>query len=309
MKYLIGLDGGGSKTKCAIVDSNGKLVYETNGKASNFLILGVDMVCKSLFELIDKSLNEAKINYNDIEAVLLGTTGAGRKENAETLEKAFLSYLNKKGKKLNNFIVESDAIIALEGAFPDSSGSILICGTGSIMYGKDDSGNYYRMGGFGRKIGDEGGGYYIGQKALNVLSKELDGRINSSQFGNILMNALNVNSDDELISKIYNENYDIASVAQIVLDCANNKLPQAIHIINDATDQVILHIKAMRKKMNAEELKVCFIGSLISNKNYYSDLLRNRISTELPYVNISLPANPPEMGAILLAKKRLRKEK
>ena len=63
----------------------------------------------------------------------------------------------------------------MQGAFPNEAGCILIAGTGSIIYGKDENGNIYRVGGFGRLLGDEGSGFSIGRKGLQAAAKYFDG--------------------------------------------------------------------------------------------------------------------------------------
>ncbi len=61
-------------------------------------------------------------------------------------------------------------VLLLKDAFSGKAGSILIAGTGSIMFGKDEAGEIHRVGGFGRFIGDEGSGYRIGRIGLNAVA-------------------------------------------------------------------------------------------------------------------------------------------
>ncbi|MGQ9799978.1 MAG: N-acetylglucosamine kinase, partial [Ignavibacterium sp.] len=156
MKYLIGIDGGGTKSKCVITDFEFIPKFETSGGPTNFLMLGTDKVAETILGLIHQCVINLNIKYEDIAAIVLGTTGGGRKTDAEDLEKAITHLAAHKRILLNKFQVESDARIALEGAFSGKPGSILIAGTGSIMFGKDSKGVIHRVGGFGRFIGDEG---------------------------------------------------------------------------------------------------------------------------------------------------------
>ena len=176
MKYLIGIDGGGTKTHCIITNLEGNCLYECFSSPSNFLILGTQKVSETILVLVDECKTKLKINYKDVECILIGTTGAGRRSDAERLENDFNNFVKSKNIEIKNFRVESDARIALEGAFSGKPGSILIAGTGSIMFGKDADGSIHRVGGFGRFIGDEGSGYSIGRKALTAIAKEFDGR-------------------------------------------------------------------------------------------------------------------------------------
>ena len=154
MKYLIGMDGGGTKTKCILTDINLNPIFETVGGASNFLVIGTEKVSETILNLVNDCLSSQKISIEDIDAIVLGTTGGGRCNDAELLENQISSDAKQKSLTINKFRVESDARIALEGAFSGKAGSILIAGTGSIMFGKDEAGEIHRVGGFGRFNGD-----------------------------------------------------------------------------------------------------------------------------------------------------------
>lgn len=301
MSFLIGIDGGGTKTHCIAADLNGNVEYECFGGPSNFLMLGTEVVSDTLLQLIDECIEKLKISYLDISYIVLGTTGAGRRTDAEKLENAFNSYLKTKNISLK-FRIESDARIAVEGAFSGKPGSILIAGTGSIMFGKDINGVIHRVGGFGRFIGDEGSGYVIGKRGLAASAKQFDGRGDKTLISNLLLQKFKIESPEQLITEIYKNNFDIASAARIVLEAAELEDEEAMNIIESETDELILHLKAMYKMINQDTLDVAFIGGLISNTNIYSDTFRQKIKEQLPYINIKTPDHSPEYGAILMAK-------
>ncbi len=305
MKYLIGIDGGGTKTHCVITDLNGKILYECFGSASNFLIAGFEKVSATILKLITECRLKLDIQYEDIACVLIGTTGAGRRSDADRLENSFNEFAKSKNIIIKNFRVESDARIALEGAFSGKPGSILIAGTGSIMFGKDAAGAIHRVGGFGRFIGDEGSGYSIGREALIAVSKEFDGRGNKTGITDLLNKKFEIDSSEKLIIEIYKNNFDIASAAPLVLQAAEAGDEISKKIIDDESNELIDHISTMAEKINEPVLNVSFIGGLISGENIYSNALRKKIISHLPKVKIKLPEYPPEIGAILMAKNLL----
>jgi N-acetylglucosamine kinase-like BadF-type ATPase len=305
MSYIIGIDGGGTKTHCLLTNLDGSVLHECYGGASQFLVQGIEPVSEILFKLINDCLNAVNINPKEIKIVLLGTTGAGRRTDAERLEQGFANYLAKQKFKLNLFRVESDARIALEGAFSGKPGSILITGTGSIMFGKDAQGNIHRVGGFGRYLGDEGSGYVIGKKGLAAVSKEFDGRGSKTLITVLVKEKFNILSRDILITEIYNNNFDIASAAPLVIEAAEKNDELAMKIIEDETDELLLHISAMQKKLNEKILSVSFIGGIITHKNIYSDTLRKKIEEKLHNVVVKDAENSPAMGAVLMAKQFL----
>lgn len=306
MSYIIGIDGGGTKTHAVLTNLQGEKLFECFGGASNFLILGTEKVSETLLTLIDSCKKYLNISYSDISSVLLGTTGAGRRGDAELLENDFQSYLNSKNISIKNFRVESDARIALEGAFSGKPGSILIAGTGSIMFGKDKEGNIHRVGGFGRYLGDEGSGYSIGRKALTAIAKSFDGRGKKTILSDLLAEKFGIVSSEKLITEVYKNNFDVASVTPLVLQAAEIKDETAIQIIESETDELILHLKAMEEKIKEDVLSVAFIGGILSSKNIYSDLFTTKINRQVPNCRVKLPDYPPEYGAILMAQSFLK---
>jgi len=303
MKYLIGIDGGGTKTDCAIADLSGKIINEISGKPSNFLIIGIQEAVENIFSLIEENLFQIGGDFANVKQIVIGVAGAGRDEDAKLLEKSFKDYSEEQGVHFKGVKVLSDAHIALEGAFSDSAGCILIAGTGSILFGKDDKGVIHRVGGFGRLIGDEGSGYSIGRKALNAVSKESDGRGEETLISKLLNSKMNSGFSISIINKVYKEKLDVASVAKIVIEAAEEGDFIAEDILDEEADELVLHIKSLLNKMQTDNLNVAFSGSLIDNKNFYSDLLKQKIISTLPNVKVVKPAAPPVSGAILLAKR------
>ena len=303
MKYLIGIDGGGTKTDCAIADLGGQIIHQSAGKPSNFLVIGVEEAVENLFALIEENLFALEGDFSEVKQIVIGVAGAGREEDAMILEKGFLDYADQEGIHFKGVKVLSDAHIALEGAFPNSAGCILIAGTGSILFGKDESGNIHRVGGFGRLIGDEGSGYSIGRKALNAVSKVTDGRGEETLISELLDAKMNSDASKNIINKVYKEKLDVASIAKIVIEAAEESDPIAEDILDEEADELILHIRSLINKIHTDKLNVAFSGSLIDNKNYYSDLLKRKIKSTLTNVRVIQPAFPPVSGAILFAKK------
>ena len=92
MKYLIGIDGGGTKTKCIAANIECKPLYETTGGPSNFLVFGLDKVSETIFNLLEDCKKNLDCKFGDLISVVLGTAGAGRKDDVERFENHFLSY-------------------------------------------------------------------------------------------------------------------------------------------------------------------------------------------------------------------------
>ncbi|MGB5288047.1 MAG: BadF/BadG/BcrA/BcrD ATPase family protein, partial [Ignavibacteriaceae bacterium] len=71
MKYLIGIDGGGTKTDCAIADLSGKIIHQVVGKPSNFLIIGVEEAVENIFALIEENLFALEGDFADVKQIVI----------------------------------------------------------------------------------------------------------------------------------------------------------------------------------------------------------------------------------------------
>ncbi len=302
MKYLIGMDGGGTKTKCILTDLNLQPIYETIGGPSNFLVIGTETVSETILNLINDCTSSQNILSDDIQAIVLGTTGGGRRNDAELLEKQIFNQAKQNNIAINKFRVESDARIALEGAFSGKPGSILIAGTGSIMFGKDEEGKIHRVGGFGRYIGDEGSGYRIGRKGLNAVACAYDGRAKYTKIADLLEQEFSISSAEELITEVYRNNFNIASVAPLVFDAAESGDKIAQRILENEANELLLHISAMKEKLKVQILKVSLIGSLLTTPNYFSYLFNEMVVRKFNDIQIKEAEHAPEYGAALMAK-------
>lgn len=301
-KYYIGLDGGGTKTKCVITDAELNPLYECTGGPSNFLLIGTKTVSETILELIKQCVNNLNITNEEVESIVIGTAGAGREHDAKKLEIVVNSLATDSGFKLKSFKVDHDARIALEGAFSGLPGSILISGTGSIMFGKDNENNLHRVGGFGRYIGDEGSGLYIGRKGFSAVAKEFDGRGNKTLLTKYLAEVHAINTSSELITEIYSNNFPIASITPLVIKAAKEGDETCHSILEENVDELILHIKAMQKIINEEVLRLCLVGGTIATDNYYAELFSKTVNESLPNVKIVEADYPPVMGAAIMAK-------
>ena len=302
MEYLIGMDGGGTKTKCFLTDNDLNILHEFSGGPSAFLMLGTEEVSATLLNLVDQCKNIANISSGDRVSIVLGTTGAGRRTDAERMENAFLEYAKSKGNNFENFSVQSDGRVALEGAFSGKPGSILIAGTGSFMLGKNSNDETFRVGGYGRFIGDEGSGYMLGKKGFVAVAKEYDQRGPATKLTKLIAKEFEISDSASLITSIYKDKFDIASIAPLVIKAANEGDEICRNILEVESEELIQHIAAMKNKIDEDPFRLSLIGGMIATDNYFADLFKNKLKKSLPDVLLQEPDHQPAMGAVIMAK-------
>jgi N-acetylglucosamine kinase-like BadF-type ATPase len=301
MKYYIGIDGGGTKTHLVCLNYEKSKIGESFGGNSNFLMNGVEKVTETLYTLINEFITSHNFSYDDLVSVVLGTTGAGRVADAQRLEEAVYNKFLLNKNPLKKFTVVSDARIALETAFPGVSGAILIAGTGSIMFGKTSSGEILRVGGLGRFLGDEGSGFKLGQRGLIATARAIDGRGEQTLLREMVAEKFGFKEPNDLISAVYTNGFDIASVAPLVVEAADKGDDIANKILDEESDGLIDHIKAMKDKFGDETLKISLVGSVLTKPNSFSDLFKQKLAGRYPDVLLEQTEEPPVMGAVYLA--------
>ncbi|MGA7292062.1 MAG: BadF/BadG/BcrA/BcrD ATPase family protein, partial [Terriglobales bacterium] len=158
MAYYLGIDGGGTKTRCILADETSVLAKAMTGGCS-VIRLGEQEARQSLHSGIRQVCTAAEITPDRISAICIGATGAARPEIAAKIRGILAELVPRIAS--SGIEVVGDSVIALEAAFGADPGIITIAGTGSIVYGRDAAGRSARAGGWGFAISDEGSGHWI----------------------------------------------------------------------------------------------------------------------------------------------------
>lgn len=167
MSYYLGIDGGGTKTTCAVGDELRLLVTSTAGP-SNIVRVGETKARESLQKAVLEACTAAGITPGQIVRTCVGGAGAARPELAGTVQRFLAEILS------TPIDVVGDMQTGLEAAFGDGPGVVVNAGTGSFAYGRNREGKTARAGGWGFAIGDEGSAQWIGRSAVNAVLRASD---------------------------------------------------------------------------------------------------------------------------------------
>ncbi|MBI4418881.1 MAG: hypothetical protein HY563_08890 [Ignavibacteriales bacterium] len=299
--YVIGIDGGATKTAAVLADETGHVLAESVSGPSNFQAIGTETAARAILQSITECCSRAACSPGEVRVVVAGLTGAGREPDQRRMHGALESTASGHGLKFDTMIVVSDALIALEGAFGGGPGAILISGTGSIAFGKKTDGSIVRVGGWGRLIGDQGSGYDIGQSGLVAVCKHLDGSGPDTLLTERVSSEYNLSSQEQIITKVY-AGFDIASIAPLVLRAAEENDAVCRNILQRAAADLVDHVKAIVLKMESETkpLRFALLGTMLTTSNMLSILVRRAVS-ELASVSVQEPQASPARGAVLMA--------
>jgi N-acetylglucosamine kinase-like BadF-type ATPase len=307
-QFVIGIDGGGTKTAAMITDLKGNILAQHIAGPSNFQVMGVEKAARVILSLIKDCCNSVGCFPKNIRATTVGLAGAGRPDDKKRMVNGLRRLTSSKKVPLRNVRIESDALIALEGAFSGGAGIILIAGSGSIAFGKDEKGTIHRAGGWGRILGDEGSGFFIGKHALTVVCRYLDGRSAPTLLTAMVAKKFGLKTSTDIISAVYKDNLNIAAIAPLVFEAGEQGDAAASEIIQLASIELAEHVRALVTKIQEgkeetvrRKIPLSFIGGLIAEETPLTRALRRQILNSLPNIDIVVPMAPPVYGAVLMA--------
>ncbi|SKA88850.1 BadF-type ATPase [Clostridium sp. USBA 49] len=305
MRYVIGIDGGGTKTALKLADEEGNILLENEGGPCNINSMKEVYVKNMLKELIEDTLTKTCLKMEDIKALCIGTAGVDRPSDKKIIEK-IIKNLGFNGK----IIVTNDGEIALFGGTCEDEGVIVISGTGSICYGRNKKGEIKRAGGWGHIIGDEGSGYYIGINAINYIAKAYDGINEKTIMTDLILDYLKLQSPQDLIDYVYRSGAGKSEIAYlaILVDEAYKKGDFAAKkILLKAAFELFLCAKAViyNLNLNDKNIKLAINGSVIVKNECVNREFKRLMNENLPFVEISNMKHDAAYGAVLMAIRQL----
>jgi glucosamine kinase len=167
VSYYLGIDGGGTKTTCAVGDDSQLLATATSGP-SNIVRVGESQARQSLQQCVRQACAAAGIAPAQVASTCIGGAGAARPEVAAMVQRLLAEIIS------TPIEVVGDMQIALEAAFDNGPGIIVNAGTGSFAYGRNREGKTARAGGWGFAISDEGSAHWIGRAAISAVLRADD---------------------------------------------------------------------------------------------------------------------------------------
>jgi glucosamine kinase len=310
--YYLGIDGGGSKTTCAVGDESSLLATATAG-ASNITRVGEAGAREALREAMLGACRSAKINPQQVQRACVGAAGAGRKEIAGAVGKIVAEIIPGEIK------VVGDMEIALAAAFGEGPGVIVIAGTGSIAYGRDAKGQTARAGGWGFAISDEGSAHWIGRAAISAVLREADlvGDDKAEQdrawpaerLFRELKTAWRVGSLPQL-ARIANANPDFADLFPAVLAAAESGDAAARQVIAQASGELVRLADIVSQRLSSGQhssvlssVPMAMAGGVFRHAAMIREIFYNGVRAANPDVVLNPEVVDPVLGALRMARR------
>jgi N-acetylglucosamine kinase-like BadF-type ATPase len=300
-KYILAIDGGGTKTNAALFDLSGVELYRESDGFSNFSV-DEEKSKMHIENVIQKLLKHVNPEQTYI---VMGISGASKLSNPQRWVKEIEDKYHVKA------VLETDALIALYSVDCKLNEDLImmISGTGSVMMTKRND-DIKLQGGYGHLFGDEGSSYHLSLEAIKFILEDLENNQERLPFTKHLMHYLGVNTRSDIINYVYtNQKNDFAKLAMEVSNLALSKDLTAINLLKN--EGVYLGKQVVRSQLRNEsksDLAIALRGSFILNAPYVKEALIDYVSKHLSKFRMIEEIKDPLIGAYRLGLKKIEVE-
>ena len=275
---VIGVDGGGTRTRARLANARGETLGNGEAGLSNPNASGFDAAENEISSAVDRAFQDAQMQRQRAAAVCLGISGVDRPGERDH----FVSWARESLASHVRVVNDGETVLAAGSA--GNWGVALIAGTGSIAWGKtrDYPPRIARAGGWGYMIGDEGSGFDLGRQALRAVAQFEDGRGDSTRLRDAILERWGLHSAAELIPRVYRPGLvpaDYARLAPLVVGCAEDGDQVALRLIEGAASALAETVIAAARQLQfpAGDIPLALTGGLLIE----SKLVRTRLGDEL----------------------------
>lgn len=306
MQYVVGVDGGGTKTVAVVMGEDLGVVSSATDGPANHRSVGISPASTNIANAISKAVRDADITLSDVSVICMCLAGFDTDLDLPVPQGA-IRLLGYTGSAL----MENDVVGAWAGATEAQSGVVIIAGTGSTGLGMNNRGQLWRTDGWDYILGDSGSGYQIGQAAIRAAMQALDGRAVPTLLARELKSAYGID-DAEAMRRLVDSTtfgkFEIAAFAAHVAKAATDGDPTAQRILAHAGEELATQATTIitRLGMEGDEFPLSTVGSVFKSTPWVTDPFHLGIMRVAPRVSFRPPVHPPEIGAAILGMRRLR---
>lgn len=301
-KYVIGVDGGNTKTDYLLYDIEGNFVdgiRSTTCSHESPVIGGFDGAYKEMNKKITELLTRNNLTIDDVAAGAFGLAGVDAPFQKKALEEA----VKKIG--FTSYQVVNDGFLGIKAASPTGTGVCSINGTGTVNVGIDEDGNWMQVGGIGYVAGDEAGGSFLARAAVRIAFDECFRFGEKTKITEDVFKMYGIESKKDLSNAIVGKKVDSTYLIKALFARANEGDLPAIKVLEIAGENMARSIAGVIAEINIKEpINVILAGSVWAKATNFAmlDKFKEVVTTlSKKSCNFIVLNEPPVMGAILWA--------
>jgi N-acetylglucosamine kinase-like BadF-type ATPase len=298
MPLYLGIDAGGTKTDCAI--SNGaELLGQATGPTCKLAYVGKEKGRENLQTVIRRVCDAARVSPTDIQHVCIGMSGASLAEAVQWAQQTIRELIPD-----SMIYVAGDHVIAHRAAFGTSPGVLVISGTGSISFGRNQAGETARAGGWGPSVSDEGSAFWVGREAVAEALRSFD-RGKSNGLLSTIANSWHV-APEEVIRLANASEPRFPELAGPVVNAAENGDVQAREIAERAGKALAGLASAVIQRLwpQGGTVPVALSGGVLQGSELVRQAFKAEMRIQQPQAAVSFAYVRPVLGALEIAAQR-----
>lgn len=299
MSYIIGVDGGGTKT--AFLSCQTATGAITRLERPSIAVR--DHGLEAFEQIVRDTVSELTGGHlSAVESICLGIPCFGENESLDAQTTALVRkiFAHSAVRCVN------DCVVGYAGALNLQPGINIVAGTGAIAYGENAAGQSARSNGWDSEFSDEGSCLWLGRKCLELFCKQADRRLPQMSLYRLVREFFSLRNDIEIIG-IYEEQYkgrrrEIAKLQKLLYEAAMQGDDSAQGAYRQAAGELALSIEAIRQALDlSEEVAVSYSGGLFKAGGLILKPLKEELTDMYPRYCLKQPQNSPEAGALLMA--------
>lgn len=294
--YLLGVDTGGSRTRCIITDESFSLVGVGEGGPGNYRVAGTEGARENVAAAIHSALGDADI---DVSTRLVGGFGMGTLDTDE--DRAVISEFLFEIDCVDEYHVTNDVTTAYYSFTAGGPGVVVIAGTGAMAYGRNAAGESARSSGWGWLFGDEGSGYDAARRGLQAASKAHDGRGEQTILLDAATEHFGLDSFEDVFTDVYDtidHAKDIASFAKPVAEAAASGDSAATEIVANAGDELADAVDAVVAQLDLAPIPTVACQGGFGSSAVVSEQFRASLTERYPKAEFPDPVDNSVVGSI-----------
>jgi len=306
MGCFLGIDGGGSRTTAWLADGDGKPLGCAESGPSNPIKVGFRAAEREILKAYHACVREAGFSVAAaraarpplLQAVAAGISGIDRQAAHRTLIAWMRRHI-----PARHYLLTTDAAIALAAAVRDGAGIIVIAGTGSIAYARDDQGKLMRAGGWGIPFDDGGSGYDIGRRAVSAAIQSADGRGPKTLLLEWICRQLHIRQITDVVTAQL-EQQQVAALFPLVMEAAGEGDLVARHLCDDAARELAELAVALLKwaGWTRNSTHVVTSGGVFKSSKLIRESFTRHVRRFAPLARVEMLEDSPVQGALWLAR-------
>ncbi|MDU4962045.1 MAG: BadF/BadG/BcrA/BcrD ATPase family protein [Sporomusaceae bacterium] len=307
---ILAVDGGASNCRALLCDCRGTVLSYAQGGACNYRNTGLDLAVSRLRDVVQAAIG-GRVR---LETAAFGLAGVDTRRDQQLLTQSLQGMLREMGLVCDRVIVDNDGMMTLAGSLDQSSGVLLIAGTGAIACGMTVAGEQARAGGWGHFLDAAGSGYAIGKAALQQSMRGYDGREPDSRLAAALLEHLELADPEQLVDWVYSSHFSVervASLAAVVAAFAAGGDSRAQAILADAVRGLAAMAAAVVRRLRLQDrgFQLLLAGGLLQNLPDFRLQAAELIRNQYPCCRLQETQVPPICGTVLQAWRHRRIER